>query len=91
MGSLDRIEVNTIKTVHAKFGAFVQQITKSIDFGVKRPDMISSRHRKLFRTNFCDCKIPRRFPDLHRVKLLYQTILKIAGRQIIVTNWINSE
>ena len=38
MGSSDRIEVNTLKILHAKLEAFVQQITKSVDCGVKRPD-----------------------------------------------------
>ena len=38
MGSSDRIEVNTLKILHAKFVAFVQQITKPVGFGVKRPD-----------------------------------------------------
>ena len=38
MGSSDRIEVNTLKMLPAKISAFVQQITKSVDFRVKRPD-----------------------------------------------------
>ena len=38
MGSLDRIEVNTLKILHEKFGAFVQQTSRLVDFGVKRPD-----------------------------------------------------
>ena len=38
MGSSDRIEVSTLKILHAKFSTFVQQISKLIDFGVKRPD-----------------------------------------------------
>ena len=54
MGSSDRIEVNTHKIFHVKFGAFVQQITKSVDFGVKRPDYTGhpgvkgSKHTDLF-------------------------------------------
>ena len=38
MGSSDRIEVNTLRMLPAKISAFVQQITKSVDLGVKRPD-----------------------------------------------------
>ena len=38
MGSSDIIEVYTLKIRHAKFGAFVHQITKLVDLGVKLPD-----------------------------------------------------
>ena len=33
MGAFDRIEVNTLKIVHAKFGSLVQQSTELIGFG----------------------------------------------------------
>ena len=38
MGSSDRIEVNRVKIPHAKCGAFLQQITKSVVFGDKQTD-----------------------------------------------------
>ena len=38
MGSANRIKVNTLKILHAKFCAPVQQMTKLVEFGVKRSD-----------------------------------------------------
>ena len=43
VGSSDGFDVNTTKIVHAKFGAFVQQITKPLNFRVKRPDYLDKK------------------------------------------------
>ena len=46
MGSSYGIKVNTLKILHAKFGTFVQQITKPVDVDVKRPAGL--KHTVLF-------------------------------------------
>ena len=54
MGSSGRVDVYTLKIFHAKFGAFVQQISKLVDFGVKRPAFVSyKRETNNYRTYGC--------------------------------------